>query len=268
MLSVFEYSDYRAYFLDYLRAQPKKGRGLRGEWARIAGCQIAYVSHVLGGKNDFSLEQAEAISRHLGHTKDEQEYFLLLVQKARAGTEGLRQFFQNSLNEKLNGYHNLRQRMKIKENLKIEDQAIYYSKWYYGAIHMIVTIPEYRTAVAIADYFSLPLAETKKYLEFLETRQLIEQKAGVYSVRGQFLHIGKDSPHFYHQQITWRHRAIDSINRNDPEDIHFASCFSVSRADVKKLRTLLSNAIEKTTDVIKPSREEQLYSICLDFFKV
>jgi uncharacterized protein (TIGR02147 family) len=268
MTSVYEASDYRSYLLGYLRAQPKKGRGLRGQWAEAAGCQVAYVSHVLGGTNDFSLEQAEAISRQIGHSKEEQEYFVLLVQKARSGTNQLRQFFQNMLNEKLAHHHNIRHRMKIKETLKIADQAIYYSKWYYAAIHILLTIPEYRTATAISQYFAIPLAETKEYLEFLETRQLIELKSGHYSVRGAFLHISKDSPLFFHQQISWRQRAIDSVYKNRPDEVHFASCFSLSAKDVDRIKALLSQTIETSTEIIKPSKEERLYSICLDFFEV
>lgn len=268
MNSIFEYNDYRKYLLDFLDHQPKRGRGIRGQWAIAAGCQVAYVSHVLVGSNEFSLEQAEAISRHIGHSKDEREYFLLLVEKARASTQNLRQFFQQMLSEKLTQHQNIRHRMKIKESLKLEDQAIYYSKWHFGAIHMILTIPEYQTASAIAHYFSMPVAEVKEYLEFLETRHLIEQKSGRYSVKGNFLHISKESPLFFHQQILWRQKAIDSIYRNVPDEIHFASCFSVSEKDVLKLKEILIHTIESTTEVIKPSKEEKLYSLCMDFYEV
>ena len=85
---------------------------------------------------------------------------------------------------------------------------------------------------------------------------------------GPFLHIGKDSPLFYHQQVSWRQRTIEAVYRNEPEEIHFASCFTISTMDVKKLRTMLVETIQSTTEVIKPSREEKLYSICLDFFEV
>jgi uncharacterized protein (TIGR02147 family) len=268
MNSIFEYSDYRAYLHSYLTHQPRKGRGLRGAWATAAGCQMAYVSHVLGGKNDFSLEQAERISGHIGHSPEEQEYFLLMVQRIRAGTKPLRQFFQRRMDELAAKHYEIRHRMKIRETLDVQDQAVYYSKWMYSAIHILVTIPEHQAPSSIAAYFGLSQAEIKPYLDFLETRQLIELKNGRYAVRGPFLHIGKESPLFFHQQISWRQRAIDSIYRNTPDEIHFASCFSLSTSDVDKIRSVLTASIERTTEIIRPSKEEKLYSICLDFFEV
>jgi uncharacterized protein (TIGR02147 family) len=269
MKSIFLFKDYKKYLLDFLENQPQRGRGLRGKWAEAAGCQLAYVSHVLGGPPHFSLEQAESISRFVGHSQEETEYFLLLVEKARAGTASLKQFFQHLIEAKLEYYHNLRNRMKIQASLKLEDQAIYYSRWHYAAIHMILTIPEYQTAVAISEYFSMPLVKVKEYLSFLVTRHLAEEAtSGRYSVKEQFLHIGKESPLFPHQQVTWRHKAIESIYNKDANAIHFASCFSLSARDIAKIKDILGQTIEDTTEVIKPSKEEKLFSICLDFFEL
>lgn len=268
MKNVFDYDDYRKFLLDYLRNSAKKGRGLRSQWATVAGCQIAFISHVLSGTNDLSLEQGEAISRFMAHNKEETEYFLLLLQKARSGTAHLKNFFNHMLNEKLIAREDLRTRMKIKESLNIEDQAIYYSKWYFTAIHMILTIPEYQSIHAISEYFRLPLATVKECTDFLESRGFILLENGKYKVKGAFLHVSKTSPMYFHQQVFWRQKAIESVYKNSDSELHFASCFSVAEKDLKKIRDILSQCIEASTEVIKPSKEEKLYSICMDFFEV
>lgn len=266
-MNLFEFNQYRDYLQKFLHLSHNKGHGLRGIWAKEMGCQIAYVSHVLNGKNNLSLEQAEALSRHLGHSKEETEYFILLVEKERAGTVSLKKFFQNQINLKLNQREEVRSRMKINESLSVEDQAIYYSKWHYSAIHMALTIPDYQTAQSLSAYFNLDLSVVNECLHFLESKALIKLIGKKFQVVGAFLHLNRNSPLFYGQQIFYRHKAIESIYKNRNEDIHFSSLFSISENDVKKIQSVFLDAIEKSTQIIKPSKEEKLYSINLDLFE-
>ncbi len=105
-------------------------------------------------------------------------------------------------------------------------------------------------------------------LEFLETRTIISHSGGKYIVNQSFIFIHKDSPLFSHQQNFWRQKAIESVYENKPEHLHFASIFTVSEKDLKKIKDVLLKSIEDTTEIIKPSKEEKLYSICMDLFEV
>ncbi|WP_413290968.1 TIGR02147 family protein [Bdellovibrio sp. HCB337] len=266
---IFDFSDYRAYLKGLLKSYPKKGHGVRSVWAQALNCQVAFVSHVLNGLYDFSIEQGEALTRYLAFSKDETEYFLLLLQKERAGTHELKKFYTQLIQEKISEREDIRKRMKIKENLSVEDQAIYYSKWLYSATHILLTIPEFQTSPEkIAQYFNTPLVTIREILEFLETRKLIVLKNGRYLVQDSYIFINKDSPLFSHQQSFWRQKAIEAIYQNNREDIHFASIFTISESDLKKVKEILLKSIEETTEIIKPSKEEKLYSICMDLFEV
>jgi uncharacterized protein (TIGR02147 family) len=269
MKSIYYFKDYKKFLLTYLEYQPQKGRGLRGKWAAAANCQPAYISNVLGSTPHFNLEQAEAISTNLGHSVEETEYFLLLIERARAGTPSLKQFFQKIIEQRQQHHHSLRNRVQIQSVLRLEDQAVYYSKWQFAAVHMILTIPEYQSVESIANYFALSLPEVKVVLNFLSSRHLIEETAtGRFKVLDAFLHIDSASPLFMHQQVIWRHKSIESIYRDNPSDLHFASCFSISFKDLERIKDLLGQAIQDTAQIIKPSKEEKLFSICLDFFEV
>ena len=64
---IFDFKDYKLYLAKVEERRPLKGRGFRAELARIMGCQTAYVSQVLNGRANFSLEQAQAVSKLLVH---------------------------------------------------------------------------------------------------------------------------------------------------------------------------------------------------------
>jgi len=266
--SIFEYKNYKKYLNDYILSQPKGGRGLKKKWAEIAGCQVAYISHVLAGEYDFSCEQVEAISKSLGHSRDESELLILLVQLERAGTHSLKSFFQKSIEEKKEKYALLRNRMKIKETLDREDQMIYYSKWYYSAVHMILTIPNYRTPEKIASYLKMPLSLAREALDFLQSRNLVKFEKGLYSVSGSFLHLENDSPLISQHHTNWRMKALQSLELSHENDLHFSSCFSISKEDMGKIKAMISRHIQESAELIKPSKEENLMALCIDLFEV
>src|SRR5213595_3742322 len=87
----FEYVDYRSYVSDLLASQPKKGHGFRSKLATVIGCRPAYITLVLKGQANLSLEQADLLCAHFGLTSEEADFFLLLVQFERAGSASLRQ---------------------------------------------------------------------------------------------------------------------------------------------------------------------------------
>ncbi len=268
-VTVFDFSDYRAFLKQLLKTHPKKGHGVRSVWAKAMNCQVAFVSHVLNGLYDFSIEQAEALSRFVGFNEDETEFFLLLVQQERAGTHQLKKFYSQLIHKKLTKRENVRDRMKIKDNLSLEDQAIYYSNWIYQAVYILLTIPEFQNSPdQIAEYFHTPLTKIREVLEFLETRKLIVFEDGRWTVQNMFLFIDKRSPLFSHHQASWRQKAIESIYQNLQEEIHFSSVFTISETDVVRVRELFLKVIESSTNIIKPSKEEKLFSICIDFFEV
>ena len=86
----FDYTDYKSYINARLDADPQ-GRGSRSALARAIRCQSAFVSSVLRGSVHFTPEQGEAINEHFGHSETDADYFLLLLQLQRAGTDSLRQ---------------------------------------------------------------------------------------------------------------------------------------------------------------------------------
>ena len=265
MRSVFEYETYKSYLNDRAKAA---GRGEKSRIARHVRCHVAYVSQVLGGHADFSLEQADALNAYCGHAEEEGDFFLLLVSRDRAGTAALREHFAKRIRRTLRDRLELANRLRHKRTLEVDRQAIYYSAWYYGAIHLLISIPGYRTAGAIAEHLRLPLAQVGRVLDFLVSSGLAERRGEEYGTGEVTLHLANDSPWIARHHSNWRIRATQAVDTPDLRNFHYTSVISMAEKDVPAVRLAMIEAVERIRAIVKASPEEQVFCYALDFFGV
>jgi uncharacterized protein (TIGR02147 family) len=267
-VSVFEVTQYKQYLIQRLGGFRSR-KGLRLAVAKTLNCQPTFVSQVLNGDAHFSLEQAEKVSRFLGHTEDEREYFFLLIQKERAGTPELREYYATKIGHLLAKRQVLTHRLGKDSTLNREDQAVYYSSWHYAAIHIAVTIPGLRKREAIADFLKLPLTKVSRVLEHLvSTGLLVQNKSGEYETGRSRIRLGNDSHNILKHHTNWRNQAIDSLDRETPFDLHYSAVLSISAADKIKIKDMILDALKSQLAVADSSSEEELYSYCIDFFSL
>lgn len=266
--TVFEYTHYKAFINDLINSYPAHGRGQRKALAEAIGCQVAYITHVLSGESHFSLEQTEAASRYFNLSQEETEYLILLVQFNRAGTPELKKFFERLLREQTLKFSKNSERLNIKEGLSYDKQTIYYSSWLYAAVHMAVTIPELQTLEALAMRFRLSTARTLEILEFLIECGMVFKEHNLYHTRTPQVHLDKTSPLVRQHHFNWRSRSLSSLDEVKPEDLHYSLAFSVAKNDLPKIREHLQKGLRECVATIKPSKEEELAVICIDFFRI
>lgn len=270
MKSVFEFFDYKAYLKLRLAELPRKGRGERRRLAEALKCNTTYISQVLAGPAHLSPEQTERANRFLNHSKDEGQFFFLLVQHGRAGTPELREFLSQQLGEIQERRNALKNRLKFEKALRSEDQATYYSAWYYTAIHFLISLPQFQTPRALSAHLHLPMTRVLEVLDFLTKKGLASHEGERY-VTGQInIHLGTDSPMLSKHHTNWRMQAIADLDRGelDKRHLHYSSIVTISEKDVSIIREALITAIEKVRAVVRESREERLYCYALDFFQV
>lgn len=263
---VFEYQDYKAYIAAWIQSRPTGGRGERSRIAERVRCHLAYVSQVLNGSSHFSLEQGEALNVLFEHSDDETEFFLLLIELARAGTNDLRKFFQRRIQKVLEQRLILKNRFSDKRTLSREDQATYYSHWAYCAVHMAVLVPELRTPRSIAGYFGLSVSKTVQIIEFLEAVGLIKKQDGVLLPTETRIHLESDSPMISKHHTNWRLQAMRSLDGETSSELHYSSVVGVSQEDLPRVREVLVKAIEQVRTIIKSSKDEAIYCYALDLF--
>jgi uncharacterized protein (TIGR02147 family) len=266
--SVFEFTSYKAYLLAWIQSRPHQGRGERSRIAVTLRCQLAYVSQVLNGPAHFSFEQAEALNQLLNHTDDEADFFHLLVQLERAGTSALKSRIQRKIKKILNDRLILRNRLEFEETLSREDQAIYYSSWYYAGVHVAVAIPALQTREALVRALRLPVSRVTQILEFLVSRGLVEESKGRYSTGNTRIHLESDSPMIAKHHVNWRMQAVQAIEKESADELHYSSVITASEGDIPRIREVLVKAIEQIREIVKPSKDEALYCYSLDLFNL
>ncbi len=264
-LTVFEYRDYKRYLHDSLK---DKARGIRSAMAAALGCQTAYVSQVLRGPAHFSSEQTEALNRFIGHDRQESRFFFLLVQLGRAGTVALKHYLEEELEELAKARLQLKNRLDVKQKLSIEDQTTYYSAWYYGAVHVILSIDRFRTRDSIAKALGLLPSRVTEILEFLCKAGLAIKEGTKYRIGTTRIHLPHDSPLVGKHHSNWRMIALQSLDRGGTRGLHYSSAATLSRADAERIHGLLVDQIAKIKAVIKDSKEEEVHCFTLDFFPV
>lgn len=269
MKTVFEFDDYKAFLRHFEETKGKLMRGFRTRLAEAGGCNNTFVSQVLNGHAHFSLEQSLAIARYLALSQREEGYFLHLVEYRRAGTPALKEHFRQLLEEEKAKFLNLENRIKKEKALGPESQATYYSQWHYAAVHMIVTIPQFRSVSKIARALSLGRELTQQAVGFLLDHGLLVEKDGELLPGPSYLHLDKKSPHIYSHHINWRTVAMQSIQRSLETGVHYSTVSTFSKADAEALRVRLVEVVQEYVEKVSRSRaEEEIYCFNLDFFNL
>jgi uncharacterized protein (TIGR02147 family) len=266
-LSVFSYSDYQEYLNDRL-ATKGEGRGQRSQLAATLKVQNAFVSRVLHQEAHFSLEHALMANKFLGHSEEESDYFLLLVQKAKAGTRELEMHFEKQIAKILERRQVIAERIQVTKNLSAEDQMTYYSAWYYSAIHMMLLVPRWREVESLANYLQLSKDLVQKALEFLVRTGLAKVDGGEYLNGASRIHLGKNSPILPRHHANWRMRATQAMDRSSSEDLFFSGPIALSEKDAAHIRELIMKFLEESEKIIRPSPEEAVFCLDIDYFRL
>lgn len=267
--NVFNFSDYKSY-LSYIEDTRRSfERGFRTRLASSIGCQSGFVSNVLNGDAHFSSEQITGISKFLSLKPNEQKYLYTLLQFARAGTPELKSFIQKELDLLREEYLNIKKRVGDSKALSESDQAVYYSSWHYTAVHLLTTIPGFKTSQKISEGLGLTEAVVKKILLFLvQTGILVEKKNGELEAGNVLIHLNRESPHIRQHHTNWRIAAIQSLSNDNQSDLHYSTISTLSKSDAEKLKAEMVRLIESYVETVKPSKEEEMVGFTLDFFKL
>lgn len=264
--SIFEFSHYKTFLRELGDSKP---RGFRKSLAEATHCQTAYISQILNGDYHLSLEQAEAATQFLGFTRDEARCFVLLVEIERAGTSSLKRFFKEQLAELRERHLEIKDRIGVSNVLSEDKQAHYYGSWHFAAVHMAVTIPALRTRAALCKGLRMSSRKLGEVLEFLAEVGLVVKDGDRYLPGPTQLHLPKGSPSIHRHHANWRAQALERMHSDHAEEgLQYSSVSSLSTADAKRIKALLTQAISDAVSVIKNSPEERLYGIGVDYFRV
>jgi hypothetical protein len=264
---VFAYEDYKA-FLHAKIAGHAGSPGYKTQLARAMGRPQSFLSQVLHTHVHLTWDHGLRLAQFWNLTSDERDCFLDLIQLARAATPELRAFLERRLSELRKKNETLARRFDLPALETTETQWAYYTAWHFGAIHMALTIPELRTGSSLARRFHLPLETIESSLASLQQMGLCERKGERWLPTQSNLYIDRRSPASPVNHMIWRQRAIEDIFRSPGKGLHNTVLHTLSRADLDQVRAMILDLIERTRQIVVPSKEEALVCICVDLFEV
>lgn len=266
-MSIFDFVDYKVAVNKWIESQPRAGHGQLRRMSQHLGVNSVVMTQIFRGDRDLNLEQAVGVASFIGMTETEREYFLLLVQKARAGTKELQEIFHKQLVSLKESVHSLKSRIRH-EKLNDEDRATFYSHWHYSAIRLGVSIPRLSKVADIADYLGIDRSVAAEVVDFLLQRHLLTKTKNGLALGPQVTHVGHDSPFVMKHRVNWRLQALKSMDNPSNEDLFYSGPMVLSESAAKVIRREILNVIETVTQKAKDADSETLRCLNIDWFEV
>jgi len=267
MLSIFQFENYKDFFNKWILTQPKSGYGQYRKLANHLGINSVVVSQIFKGDRELSLEQAILMNEFIGLTDLEKDYFILLVQLSRAGSHELKKYISNQIENIRKTALSLKSRVRH-QKLNDEAKSIFYSQWYFSAVRLSTSIEGINSAQNIAQLLRLDVSTIKKVLDFLIEHQLIVEEKGHFKLGPPVTHIDADSPYVIKHHTNWRLKAIQSLEKNSSESLHYSGPMALSEKLAKEIRENLVSIIQSTTQKVQMSESEKLSCLNIDWFTI
>lgn len=263
---VFSYQNYVTFLREALAFKRDVVRGAQARLAEHLTCQSAWLSMVLSGKADLSIEQSVGVGEFFGMGSMQRHYFVLLVQIARAGTSDAKSYFRDQLEQLKSGREDLSRRIQDARQLPHDQQAVFYSAWYYSACHIALTIPGLQSIENVSKYLGLTSDVVTRVFDFFLNHGLATQHGDTFSVGATRTHLGASSPYYAQSHANWRLQALQALQRPNPDHFHYSSVVSASRRDLPALREIMTRAIEAMRSIVRESKEEDVFCYNVDLF--
>ncbi len=268
MIDVFDAKTYKTFLI---KRMPTVGgeRGLRSKLADHLGCQLSFISLVLTTeKHHFSLEHGQRVCKFFNLSEAETDFFMLLMSRDRAGSKELESFYEKKIQNVLKQRQEIKNRIKDHASLNSDDQALYYSDWYYTAVHMILRCRKSIKASELAELLGLSITKVHECLSFLERTGVVVKEKGLYRVTDVRIHIGEGVPWLNAHHKNWRNRSILSLDNKKEEDMHFTMITSISENAAKEIKKNILRLIQDNEPIIRDADDKVVYNFNLDFFKI
>lgn len=269
-MRLFEFADYRDFLRHHIAALPQQGRGFIGRLSEATRINHSIVSQVLSGDRDFTPEQAASVGEFLKLSRSEQEYFVLLVLRARAGNPPLRELLDRQLAEHRRRDQNLHDRLPVDRDLTDAEKAVYYSTWHYAAAHVMSSLPGVNTVELVSERLRMPRERAAQVVQFLVRHDICRLENDRLTPGSRSLHLDAQHPLIPRHHGNWRIRAMERHADIDPgkSEISYSSPMSLSREAAAELRRRIVDFIAQSASVVDSSEPEDAYCMNLDWFRI
>ncbi len=266
MKSVFLYDDYRKFLREHFEFLPKKGWGQKSKLAQFLGVNSTFITQVLSQDKSLTLEQAKKTATFINLNTLEEDYFLILVQIDRSGTNDLRLYFENKKKQAKSTSLKLSAQLNKDKNLSDIERSIFYSSRLYSSVHLYTSIGNGKTLAQIKERFNIEHHRALEIVNFLLNAALIKKIGDKFQIDKASTFIEKGSPFAMNHHSNWRVRSIEKIEALSEEELVYTGNYSLSKSDFQVIREKLVNNIKEVLEVVKASEAEELVNLNIDFY--
>jgi len=266
--SFYGFKSYKHLVQAWVESHPKGGRGLYRQIAMALNVSTVLISQIFNGTRDLTLEQALALADFLGLDEKRTEFFVLLVSEARAGTDKLRNHYQQKLARHRKSHEKIKNRVTRYEKLSASANTEFFSDWVYSAVHLLSAIKGHEDPRKLAQRLEISPKTAQKVLEFLlaeglSVRQGNEIKMGIAST-----HIEPGSPTANQYHRGWRLKGLHRMSNRRDGDLFFTSSVSLNRNDFDLIRRELLEVIERFSKKVDESTPNTVACLHLDWYEL
>lgn len=268
LFMIFSHLNYKEWVNERIRSMPKGGRGQYMRIVEYLGTSSAIITQIFKGSRELTPEQAVLLSDYFGLSKLERQYFLLLVNYSRAASFRYKKILEEEIKDLQIKAKEIKSRVPQDRELTEEAKAILYSNWYYLAIWSLTAIPGFDNVEVIINRLHLPRAKANQALDFLIKHSLVKEENGKLEIGPTLIHLESSSPNIPRHHQNWRNMAFQKYNSLDIGDVSYTAPITLSRKDAETIRERVLKFIEETLVLVKDSPSEELFCLCIDWFKV
>lgn len=267
-MQIFEFNDYKEFVLAELKLRPKGGRGEFMKISKALGVHTTMVTHILRGDHHPSPEQALALAEYLGLNPLETDYFMALINMARASDGRSRQYYREKVRDYKDKSLALTHRLEFKNKLDESDQAIFYSSWVYSAVRLLTAIPQYGSAQAIAEELSLSRQKVNNVLDFLVSRNLVSRQNDRFRYHELSTYVDRDSPFASKHNLNWRLKIFERLDQVARNEMVYTNPIVIAESDFERVTELVVKFIDEFRKLADPSPSEILCCLNVDWLKL
>jgi len=263
-MTVWSFNDYK----EYVRKRCGEERGSFRKLAAHVKIQTSLISQIFSGARHLTPEQACSVADFFELGKAETHYFVNLVQLERAGTEALKTIIRDELkrSKKESIPTAVVEVVQAGNILNEQEQALFYSQWFYSAIRIATSITGLQTEEKIAEHLNLSRDIVARTVRFLLATELCVEENGKLKMGIKATRVDPESLAAARMHINWRLKAIEKLPSSNSEDLFRTRVVSLSKSDFTLIKKLLLSTLEQIDKRVDASKPEKLVALNLDWF--
>lgn len=265
LISVYSFQDYREFLNTWIDQQQVKG--LQGRLAQAMNISSTMISLILKGEKHLSMEQAAEASDFLGLKDKESEYWFLIVEYGRAGSQKLQQKLMHRIVELQNESRRISKRLKKDAELNDEQKAIFYSSWMYSGVRNLSALEQFHDVTSISQRLNIPISSVSQVVDFLVTHGLCKIQNDKLTYGPAYTHVASDSPFVMKHHQNWRVRGLQMMDLVEDKNLFYTCPMSLSKETAEEVRSMLVSFVQEVWKKVGPSPSEEVYCLNFDWFK-